>query len=86
MSQPTYDEFEVRLALIHACDELGSQAAFARKHNVDQAWLGCVIRGQRPLGRRIPKLLGFERVAVRYIRKPANTSGESPRVGEGLVP
>lgn len=81
----TFDEFEVRLALIHACDEYGSQRAFARAHDFHECDIGKMIRGQARLSRKVLAVLGYEKV-TRYIRRPAITGGESPSNAVGLVP
>jgi hypothetical protein len=85
MSQQSYDEFEVRLALIHACDKVGSQTAFGRIHGIDPSYISAVATGRVKLGRSIPKILGFERT-VRYVRKPAITSKTQPQNQTAVVP
>jgi hypothetical protein len=81
----TFDETHVRLMLIRYCDRMGSQHAFAQYYGLSDPFVGSVILGKRSPGTKILAALGFAKV-TRYIRKPAITSGESPRVREAVVP
>lgn len=53
---------QVREHLKTACDEAGSQAAWARRHGMSTAYLHDVINGRRGVGHTILEALGLERV------------------------
>lgn len=53
---------DVRKLLADACDEKGSQRAFARSHDFSATYVNDVIRGRREPGESICAVLQIERV------------------------
>jgi hypothetical protein len=67
---------QVRERLKTACEEAGSQAAWAREHGMSAAYLHDVINGRRNVGKAILRALGLERV-VRYAPQNGNGGGRA---------
>jgi biotin operon repressor len=53
---------DVREKLKAACDQAGSQAAWAKAHGLSQAYVNDTIRGLREPGESILHRLGLERI------------------------
>ncbi len=79
------DELTVRLALIRACAAAGGYKNFAYANGISPTSVWEAVNGLRAPGEKIIAALGFEKV-IRYVRKPAITSGEPPRNAAELVP
>ena len=60
---------EVRRLLLQRCDQLGGQAAFARRYKVTRAYVSQVILGQRPPSARMCAALGIRDAGVRWVAK-----------------
>ena len=56
---------QVREQLKTACDQAGSQAAWAREHGMSAAYVHDVINGRRGLGKAILEALTIRRI-VQY--------------------
>jgi len=64
------NEDQVRDLLKRACEEAGSQKAFADKHGLSGAYISDVLQGRRDLGKSILDALGIVAVTTyRRIRK-----------------
>jgi hypothetical protein len=85
MTRTVYDETEVRLAVLRACDEVGGQAEFARRHNMDPHDLSRMIRGEKTIGIKVPAIIGFEKV-IGYVRKAGITSDTKPQTQTIVFP
>lgn len=59
-------ENDVRKMLKRACNEAGSQRAFARKHGLSAAYISDVLLGHRAPAGTICRALGLQ-MTVRYI-------------------
>jgi hypothetical protein len=59
------DEDEVRKLLQKACEQAGSQRAWAMQHNLTSPYVSDVIAGARSIGPAICAALGVEKV-VQY--------------------
>lgn len=60
----------MRALIRRACREAGSQKAWAKQHNINEAFLSQVLRGEREPSPAILDPLGMERVVV-YRKKEA---------------
>ena len=57
-----FDDDEVVRLLRAAVEREGSQAAFARRHNLERALLNQILRGKRPVSANVVKALGLRKV------------------------
>ena len=55
--------------LIRACEQAGSQAAWAKAHGVSAAYVSDVVNYRKSPGSKIVEAMGFERVTVYRRRK-----------------
>lgn len=62
-------EDEVRQMLRDACAKLGSQGAWAERHNMTPAYVSDVLAGKRTFGPKILKALKLEAVRTITYRK-----------------
>jgi hypothetical protein len=84
MTNTPVDEMTVRLALIRACNEAGSQRAFARANGIREPHVSAVAQGCASPSDKLAAVLGFAKV-TRYIRKPGITPrDEAPGDGDSL--
>lgn len=58
MAEGTFTAGQVREMLRRACEEAGSQAAFAAKHDIHHADVNFQVNGRRPPTRRLVGSLG----------------------------
>lgn len=65
------DDEGIRSLLREACDEAGSQKAWAESHGLSGSYVTDVLQGRRDPGQSILEALGYERL-VGY-RKKAST-------------
>ncbi len=79
---------QVRDRLKDACDQAGSQAAWARRHGMSAAYLHDVINGRRGLGQRILDALGLERQEqeVQYAPKNGKACDHQSGTRAAIVP
>lgn len=60
------------MAILHkACEEAGSQAAWAKAHGISPSHVSDVLRGRRELAGKLLDILGFDRI-VCYKKKAAS--------------
>lgn len=62
-------ESTVRAMIQRACENFGSQKAFAKHLGVSPAWISDVLRGNRRPGKTILDYLGLERVTTYELKK-----------------
>jgi hypothetical protein len=61
---PVFDTHDVVRLLKAAVGREGSQAAFAKRHGVDRAYINMVLSGKRPVTDLIANVLGLRKVYI----------------------
>ena len=56
-----FDEDDVRRLLKVEVEKDGSQAAFARRRNVERMYINAILRGKRPVTKTVANVLGLRR-------------------------
>lgn len=62
-------EAQIKEILREACENAGSQKAFALKHEMSQGYVCDVLKGNRGLGESILNALGYKELEARYVLK-----------------
>lgn len=62
-------EQDIRARLRDAIQAAGSQAAFARQHNISLQYVNDVVNGRREIGQKILDALGIEKIVTYRDRK-----------------
>jgi hypothetical protein len=56
-----FDEEDVRRLLRVEVEKDGSQAAFARRRNIERMYVNAVLRGKRPITKTLANAIGLRR-------------------------
>jgi hypothetical protein len=56
-----FDEEDVRRLLSVEVEKDGSQAAFARRRNIERMYINAILRGKRPVTKTVANVLGLRR-------------------------
>ena len=56
-----FDEEDVRRLLRFEVEKDGSQAAFARRRNVERMYINAILRGKRPVTKTVADAIGLRR-------------------------
>ena len=80
---PVFSDEEVLLLLRAAIEREGSQAAFAKRYDIDRVYLNMVLSGGRPVGSTIVKALGLRKA---YVAESISTDCENVRITSHPAP
>jgi hypothetical protein len=80
---PVFNDDQVLLLLRAAIEREGSQAAFAKRYDIDPVYLNMVLIGGRPVGSTIVKALGLRKA---YVAESMSTDCENVRITSHPAP